>query len=133
MNGNLAITSYEERSSAQRKLSPRSKKLDEALYAKAYRAVGKPRLRAHQIALILRVGKTLDEAVHKPWIPRLLRASRLPAKFAGLGTLQTFLERGFAAFKELRGADDFLNAIAKRERETSRRLMAGAKNPFEVE
>ena len=114
-------------------LSPRSKKLDEALYARAYRAVGKPRLRAHQIALILRVGKTLDEAVHKPWIPRLLRASRLPAKFAGLGTLQTFLERGFAAFKELRGADDFLNAIAKRERETSRRLMAGAKDAFVVE
>ena len=115
------------------RLSPRSKKLDEALYAKAYRAVGKTRLRAHQIALILRVGKTLDEAVHKPWIPRLLRASRLPAKFAGLGTLQTFLERGFAAFKELRGADDFLNAIAKREHETSRRLMAGADDPFVVQ
>jgi len=115
------------------RLAPRSKKLDEALYAKAYRAVGKPRLRAHQIALVLRVGKTLDEAVHKPWIPRLLRASRLPAKFAGLGTLQTFLERGFAAFKELQGADDFLDAIAKRELETARRLMAGAPRPFEVE
>lgn len=115
------------------KRAPRLRKLDEALYAKAYRAVGKPRLRAHQITLVLRVGKTLDEAVHKPWIPRLLRASRLPAKIAGLGTLQTFLERGFAAFKELRGADDFLNAIADRELETSRRLLAGEKNPFEVQ
>lgn len=115
------------------KRAPRLRKLDEALYAKAYRAVGKPRLRAHQITLVLRVGKTLDEAVHKPWIPRLLRASRLPAKIAGLGTLQTFLERGFAAFKELRGADDFLNAIADRELKTSRRLLAGEKNPFEVQ
>lgn len=115
------------------KLSPRARKLDEALYAKAYRAVGKPRLRAHQIALVLRVGTTLDEAVHKPWIPRLLRASRLPAKFAGLGTLQTFLERGFAAFKELQGAEDFLNAIARRELETARRLMGGLPRPFEVQ
>lgn len=112
------------------KLSPRAKKLDEALYAKAYRAVGKPRLRDHQIDLILRVGRTLDEAVHKPWIPRLLRASRLPAKIAGLGTLQTFLERGFAAFKELRGADDFLDAIAQRERSAATRLLAGKADPF---
>lgn len=112
------------------RLSPRVRKLDEALYAQAYRAVGKPRLRAHQIALILRVGKTLDEAVHKPWIPRLLRASRLPAKLAGLGTLQTFLERGFAAFKELRGADDFLDAIAERELRASRRLLHGQDDPF---
>lgn len=112
------------------RLSPRSRKLDEALYAKAYRAVGKPRLRDHQIALILRVGRTLDEAVHKPWIPRLLRASRLPAKLAGLGTLQTFLERGFAAFKQLRGADEFLEAIARRERLASQRMLAGQGDPF---
>ena len=123
--------SFVERAKAMDRRQPHV--LDEALYAQAYRAVGKPRLRGHQIALVLRVGTTLDEAVHKPWIPRLLRASRLPAKFAGLGTLQTFLERGFAAFKELQGADDFLKAIAKRELETSRRLMSGAKNPFEVE
>ena len=115
---------------ALERLAPRSRKLDESLYAEAYRAVAKPRLRAHQIALILRVGKTLDDAVHKPWIPRLLRASRLPAKLAGLGTLQTFLERGFAAFKELRGADDFLAAIAKRESDASRRMMRGESDPF---
>jgi hypothetical protein len=112
------------------RLAPRVSKLDEALYAKAYRAVGKPRLRAHQIDLIVRVGRTLDEAVHKPWIPRLLRASRLPAKLAGLGTLQTFLERGFAAFKQLRGADDFLDAIAARELRASQRLLRGQADPF---
>lgn len=111
----------------------RNKTLDERAYAAAYREVGKPRLRAHQIELVLRVGKTLDHAVHKPWIPRLLRASRLPAKLAGLGELQRFLERGFAAFQALHGgADEFLGEIARREREVSRRLLSGHPKPFEV-
>jgi hypothetical protein len=106
--------------------------LDEDSYAAAYRAVGKRRIREHQIALILRVGATLDHAVHKPWIPRLLRASRLPAKLAGLAELQRFLERGFDAFRALRGADEFLGAIAARERETSRRLFAAERAPFDL-
>jgi len=111
----------------------RDKILDERAYAAAYRQVGKPRLRAHQIELVLRVGHTLDQAVHKPWIPRLLRASRLPAKLAGLGELQRFLERGFAAFQALHGgADEFLGEIARREREVSRRLLSGHPKPFEV-
>ena len=105
--------------------------MDDRRYAAAYRRVGKPRLRELQIQLILRIGATLDHAVHKPWIPRLLRASRLPARFAGLGELQGFLERGFDAFRALRGADDFLGAIAARERETSRRLFAGHPEPFD--
>lgn len=107
-------------------------KIDASAYAQAYRRVGKPRLRAHQIELILKVGATLDHAVHKPWIPRLLRASRLPAKIAGLGQLQTFLERGFAAFQALKGADGFLAEIARREREVARRLRAGHARPFDV-
>lgn len=112
-------------------LGPKDR-IEEATYARAYRVVGKPRLRGRQIDLILRIGATLDHAVHKPWIPRLLRASRLPAKLAGLGELQGFLERGFAAFQRLQGADHFLNEIARRERETSRRLLAGTPKPFEV-
>jgi hypothetical protein len=108
----------------------RGDELDSAAYAEAYRRVGKPRLRRHQIDLILKVGATLDHAVHKPWIPRLLRASRLPAKLAGLGELQTFLERGFAAFKALQGADAFLGEIARREHELARRLMAGEPDPL---
>ena len=117
---------------ALERLLPRGGNLDEAAYAAAYRAVGKPRLRARQIELILKVGATLDHAVHKPWIPRLLRASRLPAKLAGLGELQGFLERGFAAFQALHGADDFLSEIARREREAARRLQLGLPRPFDL-
>ena len=99
-------------------------------YARAYRETGRPRLRRRQIDLIDRVGRMLDAAVHRHGVFRLLRASRLPARAAGLSELQGFLERGFAAFAELGGADDFLDAIVARERESSRRLFDGAPDPF---
>lgn len=99
-------------------------------YGQAYRDTGCPRLRRHQIELILGVGWTLDAAVRKHGVYKLLRASRLPARAAGLSELQGFLERGFAAFEALDGAGDFLEAIGRREREVSRRLFADAPDPF---
>jgi len=104
--------------------------IDAARYGSAYRAVGKPRLRQRQIELIVDVGKLLDRAVRKPWLWRLLKVSRLPAKAAGLSELQSFLERGFSAFRELGGARTFLVEIARREREVSRRLFASHPDPF---
>lgn len=101
-------------------------------YQKAYRAVGLPRLRAHQIDLILKVGIALDAGVHRHGVHRLLRASRIPAQLAGLSQLQRFLERGFDAFADLGGADDFLKTITERERKVSRRLFAGHATPFAV-
>ena len=56
---------------------PRAAITDEA-YAHAYRATGQPRLRRHQIGLILRVGHALDAAVNKHGVAKLLRAARLP-------------------------------------------------------
>ena len=106
--------------------------ITEADYAKAYRAVGLRRLRAHQIDLIHKVGVALDAGVHKHGVHRLLRASRLPAQLAGLAQLQRFLERGFDAFARLGGAGRFLALITGREREVSRRLFAGHRAPFEV-
>jgi hypothetical protein len=99
-------------------------------YGAAYRAVGCPRLRRHQIELVLGVGWTLDAAVRKHGVFKLLRASRLPARAAGLSELQGFLERGFAAFEALDGAGDFLEAIGQRERQVSARLFAGHQDPF---
>ena len=99
-------------------------------YGRAYRRAGRPRLRHRQIDLVDGVGRTLDAAVHRHGVFRLLRASRLPARAAGLGELQGFLERGFAAFAALDGADDFLDEIVAREREASQRLFAGSRDPF---
>lgn len=109
---------------------PSRDRIDEAGYAAAYREAGHPRLRRHQIALIRHVGETLEHAVATPGVVKLLRASRLPAKVAGLGELQRFLERGFAAFVAMDGDGDFLDAIARQESEVSRRLFAGDPDPF---
>jgi hypothetical protein len=40
---------------------------------------------------------------------------RGPARMAGLADLQDFLERGFAAFRDLKGADEFLATLKERE------------------
>lgn len=101
-------------------------------YGSAYRSSAHPRLRQHQIDLILRVGRALDSAVKKHGVYRLLKASRWPAQLAGLSELQEFLERGFGAFEALGGADDFLEEIAHRERAAAARLFAGNPKPFAV-
>jgi hypothetical protein len=99
-------------------------------YGRAYQSANYPRLRRHQIGLVLRVGHALDAAVKKHGVYKLLKAARVPAQLAGLSELQKFLERGFTAFDALGGADSFLNQVATRELEISRRLFAGHPQPF---
>ncbi len=101
-------------------------------YGRAYRAAGLPRLRRHQVGLIVKVGRTLDRTVSKPMIGALLRMSRMPARAAGLADLQSFLERGFDAFRALGGAESFVDEIARRELQASERLFAGHPAPFEL-
>src|SRR3546814_15502330 len=85
-------------------LAPRRKKLDAALYAEAYREVGLPRLRSHQIDLLRSVGSGFGKALKLPGVAALLAFSRGPAKLAGLRELQGFLGRGVAAVGELGAA-----------------------------
>ena len=111
-------------------LLPANTPIDTDSYAKAYRTVAMPRLRRAQIALIGRLGHGLDAAVHKPALGRLLSLSRLPARAAGLSELQSFLERGFAAFASLDRPATFVDGVVVRELEVSRRLFAGTPDPF---
>jgi len=112
-------------------LAPRRQRLDATLYAQAYYEAGLPRLRRHQIDLIARVGFGLAHALRKPGVATLLKLSRAPARAAGLEELQGFLERGFAAFAQLGDARGFIGEIEMDEREVSRRLFAGAPDPFQ--
>lgn len=105
-------------------LAPRRRALDMALYARAYRRCGLPRLRARQIALIADVGHGLARALRMPGVATLLRFSRVPARAAGLSELQGFLERGFEAFAALGDAPRFLEEIRREETALSRQLFA---------
>ena len=55
---------------------------------------------------------------------------RQPAHMAGLGALQDFLERGFAAFRGMRGAAEFLATVESRELELVNAIFAGDNEPF---
>lgn len=111
-------------------MAPRRRTLDATLYAQAYPTAGLPRLRAHQIDLIARVGLGLAQALHTPGVGMLLRLSRGPARAAGLGELQGFLERGYSAFAQLGDARAFIAEIEADERDVSQRLFEGAPDPF---
>ena len=57
---------------------------------------------------------------------------RGPARMAGLEDLQTFLERGFRAFRAMHGAREFLELIRGREMAILERLFSGAPDPFSI-
>ena len=96
--------------------------LDRAAYARAWQHTGRPVDRERQIALTMDVGRALDRYTRNPLLRHSLRVMRGPARAAGLGDLQAFLERGFDAFGAMRGASEFLDVIAGRERARARRL-----------
>lgn len=111
-------------------MAPRRKQLDDALYARAYRETGLPRLRQHQIALIGWVGEGLASAVRMRGIGTMLRLARGPARAAGFSDLQLFLEHGFDAFAKLGDVEGFLAEIKESETVISQRLFAGDPAPF---
>jgi hypothetical protein len=116
---------------ALERLAPRRTTLDDALYGRAYREVGLPRLRAHQIDLIVVAGYGLGHALRTRGVSTLLGVLRGPARAAGFGELQSFLERGFGAYAQLDDVADFIADIERSEREVSRRLFADHPRPFE--
>lgn len=103
--------------------------VDGQRYAEAWRAVGEPAARDKQIALMLAVGAALDKYTRNPLLRHSLRLMRSPAKTAGLGALQHFLETGFDTFRAMRGAEEFLRTIAERERGLAALLFAGGRVP----
>ncbi len=107
-------------------LGEKASEITDALYGEAYRAVGRAEDRERQIDLIDLLGQALDKLTHVRFIGTTLRVMRRPAQLAGLGELQAFLERGYAAFGSMRGgAGDFVSIVAARERAISRALFAG--------
>jgi len=104
--------------------------IDESSYARAYRESASPEERRRQIQLIVDVGRRLDALVKWPFIGSTLKVMRQPARLAGLTDLQDFLEKGFAAFHAMGGANEFLGTIERREMQILGCLFAGEPDPF---
>lgn len=104
--------------------------ITEESYAQAYRASATRAERERQVALIDAAGRRLDDVVKRPMLGQTLKLMRRPARLAGLADLQDFLERGFDAFREMKGADEFLAEVKRRETGILSRLFSGAPRPF---
>lgn len=102
-------------------------------YAEAYRICDNYDDRVRQIDMIVKIGRSVDKIVRLPFIGLTLRLAHTPAVMAGWNELQGFLERGYAAFKHMKGAEEFLNVIETREKGILDRIYAGAPDPFELE
>lgn len=97
----------------------------DAGYASAYRRSGVRADRAHQLTLIEGLGRSLCQLVEVPLLSMTLTAMRVPARLAGLGHLQQFLERGFSTFRKLDDPNAFVATIVARERALMEALYAG--------
>jgi hypothetical protein len=125
----LSVLSQQLDRSLLARLAPDAE-LDVARYCAAYRACANPDERARQIALIGAVGNGLDGYVRSPLLRNALFMMRVPARAAGLGALQAFLERGVAGFGRIRGAAEFLRTIESRESALMRAIFGGDDNAF---
>lgn len=96
--------------------------VDDRSYRAAWRAVGRFADRERQLRLLMSIGTSLERHTRTPLLPTTLRLMRGPARAAGLEQLQSFLERGLAAFVSMRGAQQFLEKILVNEQRIIREL-----------
>ena len=107
------------------------KELNTERYGALYRACGHEPERKTQIELIRRLGLELNELVHHRLVLWLIRTVRGPARAAGFGLLQSFLEGGLNAFRVMGDGTEFIETIWREESEVMRRLLAGDEAPFQ--
>lgn len=104
--------------------------LDVARYGEVYRACGRGEDREWQIELIHRLGLQLNRLVHHRLVLWMVKTVRAPARAAGFGRLQSFLETGLYAFRAMGDGTSFIEAIYERESQAMRRLFAADPDPF---
>lgn len=98
--------------------------VDASAYVRAWQLCDDAPGRETQIVLMERVGSSLDVLTRKPMLRHSVRLMRGPARAAGLGALQAFLEAGFDTFRGMGGAAEFLSLIGQRERDMAAVLFA---------
>lgn len=106
--------------------------IDATRYAEAYRICDAFDDRRRQITLLQTLAESLEGYVHSPMLYATLRMAHTPAKLIGLGDLQSFLERGFSAFRHMRGSEHFVRIIVDRETRYLDAIAAGSSDPFQT-
>ncbi len=90
-----------------------------ARYVRAWRAVGRHSDRCAQLGAVVNIGHELERLTKARGLHTTLKMMRGPAKIAGLGSLQRFLESGFDTFAAMgrggNGTGHFLATILARE------------------
>jgi hypothetical protein len=104
--------------------------LDAIRYGEIYRACGRPADRQKQVDTIRDLGHDLNKLVRHRIVLWMIKTVRGPARAAGFGLLQSFLEQGFTAFRIMGDGTEFIETIYNKESEVMRRLFAGDENPF---
>ena len=104
--------------------------IDPQQYARAYPRVASMEGRQLQIDTMERIGRALDRLARVPMLSSLLTVMKGPAEAWGFGQLHHFLRNGFSAFAGMRGADEFLATIRRRESIINQRLFARDSDPF---
>lgn len=92
---------------------------DARRYVAAWREVGRRDDRESQLTVVLGIGEEMARLTRAAGLRVMLKMMRGPARAAGLGSLQHFLETGFDTFaamaKRPGGAEEFLGIIEARE------------------
>jgi hypothetical protein len=103
------------------------------LYAEAYRLCDNYVMRVKQIELIYELGTLIDGIVRMPLSGAMLKLAKLSLEKGGWRELMAFMERGYNAFKAMRGGREFLDAVREREKRILDRIYAGESEPFELD
>jgi len=106
--------------------------LDDDVWCAGYRELGRPELRALQLALVEDIGPHLDRYVRSRMIQSTFKLVRRPAHAAGFGNLYDFLDQGFAAMQGLPSCGQLLQQVAQIEQQIMQQVLAEHPRPFAV-
>ena len=93
-------------------------------YLQAWQRTGRPADRQAQISMTVDIAGRLETLTGRVLMRNSLKLMRGPARAAGLGELQQFLETGFDTFRAMRGAAEFIGVVRTREAELAAALFA---------
>jgi hypothetical protein len=102
-----------------------NQKITTDTYAKAYRECDNLILREQQLNQIGLLANNLGDIANRASVMLMLKICRKPAKLAGLGELQSILEKGAKAFQKIGKIEDFIEPILSGEKQIMRQLFKG--------